>query len=45
MNREVLVDELILIIEIFDAVMNCMSNILFGATHRESDLLRFVNAA
>ena len=42
-KSEVLVDESMPIVERFDAVMKGMSNIVFGATNRESYLIYFVN--
>ena len=42
-RSEVLVDELIRIIDRFDAVMKGMSKILSGATNRNSKLIYFVN--
>ena len=42
-KSEVLVDELMPITERFDAVMKCTSNIFFGVTNRESNLICFVN--
>ena len=42
-ESEVLVDELMLIAERFDAVTKGTSNILFGASNRKSNLICFVN--
>ena len=42
-KSEVLVDESMPIVERFDAVMKSMSNIVFGSTNRESNLIYFVN--
>ena len=42
-KSEVLVDESMPIVERFDAVMKGMSNIVFGSTNRESNLVYFVN--
>ena len=42
-KSEVLVDESMLILERFDAVLKRMSNIVFGSTNRESNLIYFVN--